>query len=256
MVALFVVTALFILLAIGSGSENSTRDSVTIDSDGNVTTNNDGKTNENSNSNMKYEITNTGFEYYTNSIGGKEYYGYVELKNTGNCDIYLDDCTFDLEDKEGHLLQSDKYISSCPSVISPGETGYFYNGIGSTSIDSSVNLDNGIRLVPQMKLTQAKSKPVSYPVSDVAVREGSFGYVKVTGRIQNTTDKDVSYVYVHIIFYDKNGKVLAITGTSVTDIGAGMKVSFDTSAMFASDNLKLENIAQTKVIAEDTFYQW
>ena len=52
---------------------------------------------------------------------------------------------------------------------------------------------------------------------------------------------------------------MALSGqgcTSVTDIGAGMKGSFDTSTMFGNDNLKLENIADTKVIAEATYYQW
>ena len=64
------------------------------------------------------------------------------------------------------------------------------------------------------------------------------------------------YLYVRIIFYDANGKVIAIDGTSITDIGAGMKGSFDTSTMFGNDNLKLENIAETKVIAEATYLQW
>lgn len=249
------VIMVFFAFAAGSGESNSTRDSVTIDSDGNVVSggNNSG---DNNAAALKYEITDTDFDYYKNSLGRYEYYGYVEIKNTGTCDIYMQDCVFDLEDNDGHLLQSDTLISHCPEVIAPGEKGYFYNSLGASSIDSSVSLDNGVRLVPQMKLAQAKGKPVSYPVSDVSVRKDDYGYVKVTGRVENTTEKDINYMYIHVLFYDKDGKVIAITGTSVTDIGAGMKGSFDMTAMFVNDNLKFEDIKETKVIAEDSYYQW
>ena len=248
---------LFIVFALGSGESETKRDSVKIDSDGNQETSDSGKgSGSEDKSSIKYEITDTGFQYYTNSIGIVEYFGFVELTNTGTCDIYLDDCTFDLEDNSGHLLQSDSFISNCPSVISPGEKGYFYNGMGATNIDSGVSFDNGVKLVPQMKLKKANGKPAKYPVSDISVREGDYGYIKITGRVENTSGKDINYLYVTIIFQDKNGKVIGFDGTSITDIGAGMKGSFDTTTYFANDNLKLENIANTIVIAEETYYQW
>lgn len=256
--AVVALCAVFMAFALGSGSDGSTRDSVKIDSNGSTEAGSSSakESNSEAKAEIKYEITDTSFEYYTNSIGNVEYYGFVEITNTGNCDIYLDNCTFDLEDNDGHLLQSDSYISSCPNVISPGEKGYFYNSIGSTYIDKGVSFDNGVKLVPQIKLTQAKGKPTSYPVSDVTVRAGDYGDVKVTGRVENTSDKDISYLYVNIIFYDANGKVIAISGTSITDIGAGMKGSFDASTMYGNDNLKLENIANTEVIAEDMYLQF
>ena len=186
-ILLMALCIVFMVFALGSGSGESTRDSVKVDSD--------------KKSEIKYEISDTGFEYYTNSLDMVEYYGYVELTNTGDCDIYLDDCKFDLEDNEGHLLQSDSFISSCPKVISPGEKGYFYNGVGSTYIDKSISFENGIKLVPQMKLKKATKKPASYPVSDISVSESDFGSIKVTGRVENTSDKAIGYLYLNIIFF-------------------------------------------------------
>ncbi len=242
----------FLFIAIGSGDDDSTHDSVKIDSDGNTDTS--GKKNDNSQSEVKYEITNTGFNYYTNSIGGLQYFGYVEIKNTGNCDIYLEDCKFDLEDNSGHLLQTDSLVSSCPAVISPGEKGYFFNMLGSSTIDSGVSLDNGVKLVPQMKLTKAKGKPNTYPVSDISVRAGDYGDIKVTGRIDNTSGKDIDYLYVDVFFYNSEGKLIAITGTSITNIGAGMKGSFE-AAMYPN-NYKFEDITETKIIAEESYLQF
>lgn len=263
---------LFAAMALGSGSSNSSRESVTVEADDKKTDQDSGSeekeekeddSDQNSetdsdagNGEINYEISDTSFQYYENSIGRTEFYGYVEITNTGDTDIFMDDCTFDIEDNDGHLLQSESMISHCPEVISPGEKGYFYNNVGSTQIDEGVSLDNGVKLVPQIKLSPAKGKPHSYPVSDIGVTNGNLNDIKVTGRVENDTDEDISYIYINIIFYDSNGKVLALSGTSLTDIAAGNKGSFDTSTMFGNDNLKLEDIAETKVIAEDTYFQF
>lgn len=203
-----------------------------------------------------YEITDTNFEYYTNSIGGVEYYGYVEITNTGDNNLYLDKAIFDLEDNDGHLLQSDDFISSAPSVIKPGEKGYFYNGLGSNMIDEGVSTDNGINLVPQITIKQATGEPVRYEVTDTDLREEEYSGLKVTGRVINNTDEDVSYLYLNVIFYDANGKVLGITGTSVSDLAAGNKASFECTTMFANDNLTMDNVADYEIIAEETYMQF
>lgn len=203
-----------------------------------------------------YEITDTNFEYYTNSIGGVEYYGYVEITNTGDNNLYLDKAIFDLEDNDGHLLQSDDFISSAPSVIKPGEKGYFYNGLGSNMIDEGVSTDNGIKLVPQITIKQATGEPVRYEVTDTDLREEEYSGLKVTGRVINNTDEGVSYLYLNVIFYDANGKVLGITGTSVSDLAAGNKASFECTTMFANDNLTMDNVADYEIIAEETYMQF
>ena len=247
----------FGVFALGSGEDNSSRDSVSISADGEVSSNEESSEKGTADSEeISYEISDTSFEYYTNSIGKTEYYGYVEITNTGSNDIYMDDCTFDIEDNDGHLLQSDSFISSCPEVISPGEKGYFFNGIGSSYLDDSVSMDNGINLTPQIKLTKATGKPHAYPVSDLDIKEDGYGYVKVTGRVENDTEETASYVSLYFVFYDADGKAIAITSSSVTDIPAGGKGSFDTSAMFANENLSVDNIADTVVIAEDTYMQF
>lgn|GEM_PF-1305596 len=203
-----------------------------------------------------YEISDTGFEYYKNSIGSTEYYGYVEITNTGNKNLYLDNCTFDLEDNDGHLLQSDSFINKCPDIIAPGEKGYFYNSIGENLIDESVSTANGIKLVPQMKIENASGNPVDYEVSDTSLKDGQYGGVKVTGRITNNTNEDDDYLYINIIFYDSAGKVIGITGTSVTELDAGRTVSFDTTTIWGSDSITINSVADYEVIARKGYFQF
>lgn len=209
-----------------------------------------------SSSDFSYQVTDTGFHYYTNSIGSVEYYGYVEITNTGSSNIYLSKCTFDLEDNDGHLLQTDSMISTCPDIIAPGEKGYFYNSIGSTRIDKSVSLDNGVKLVPSYTVEKARGEIVDYEVSDTEMRTEENGKVKVTGRVANQTDEDDGYLYIQAIFYDAEGKVAAITGTSVTELTAGSKQSFDITTAFTDDNANAENVKSFNIIARKSHYQF
>lgn len=214
---------------------------------------------ESGNSNEKlYEVTDTTFHYYQNSIGSYEYYGIVEITNTSDKNLYLDSCVFDLEDDNGHLLQSDNWISNCPSIIKPGEKGYFYNNIGSTYIDENVSFDNGVNLVPNFKVEPAyeSAEIVDYDVSDTEMREDDYGYTKITGRVTNNTSEDDSMCYVEFIFRDASGKVLFIFGTNVMDLTAGSTRSFDASAMFSDDSIKKEDIASYEVIARKYYYQF
>ncbi|MBR1737688.1 MAG: hypothetical protein IJ736_11845 [Firmicutes bacterium] len=59
---------------------------------------------------VNYEITNIVFTPINDSIGNRYYCGIVEILNTGTKPIYLQDCVFDLEDNNKHLLKSDYVV--------------------------------------------------------------------------------------------------------------------------------------------------
>ena len=95
-----------------------------------------------------------------------------------------------------------------------------------------------------------------YEVTDTDIKEGSLGAPTVTGRLVNDTSEEIGYIYINVIFYDANGKVLAITGTSLSEIPANGKQSFECSSVFGNDNVKVSDIANYEVIAEDTYMQF
>ncbi|MBR2524725.1 MAG: FxLYD domain-containing protein [Clostridiales bacterium] len=256
------LVAAFVLMSVASSSTKETT-KVVVDGSDQISSDDgsgSGVTKETTASNeVSYEITDTRFNYYTNSIGNLEYYGIVEITNTGSSYLYMDDCTFDLEDNDGHLLQSDNMIPSCPDVIAPGEKGYFYSSIGSSSIDDGVSLDNGVKLVPSISVEVARggaSAIVEYDVSDTDLRTDDYNRPKVTGRVTNNTGKDNSYLYVNVLFYDSEGKIIAISGTTVTDLSAGATVSFECSTLFTDDSLTMDSIGSYEVIARDAYMQF
>lgn len=259
LIAVIVIVAIGIVAAAAGGkkkSEDSASDSVKITSSSTVSSEKKSQDKNEKNDSLAYEMTDTNFSYYTTSIGTVEYYGFVEITNTGSCNIYLDNCTFDIEDNDGHLLESDKLIYSSPDIIAPGEKGYFYNGLGSNVIDSNVSVDNGLVLVPNYKIEKANGDIIEYDVSDTDMHIDDLGYVKVTGRITNNTDDDEKYLGINVIFYDDSGNVLFITNSSVTDLNAGSTVSFEASTLFSDNSVNKDDIASFQVIARKSYHQF
>ena len=207
----------------------------------------------------EYEITHTTFIHYTDSIDREEYCGIVEMKNTGSSYIYLKDCTFDFEDDNGHLLQSDKMVTKAPDVIAPGECGYFFNN---GFLDEGVSLENGINLVPNFTVEvckKGKDAVIDYEVSDLDLRDNDYGLgVKVTGRVTNNTAEDTNSINVMIvaIFYDSEGEILDIGFTYADEMSAGSKASFEISTIFGNEDVSTETIADYKVIARHDYMQF
>ena len=202
-----------------------------------------------------YEITNTHFHYWKNSIGSLSYFAFVEVTNTGTQNLYMDKCIFDFEDNDGHLLKSENFISSCPDIIAPGEKGYFYNSIGSLAFDD-VSLDNGVRFAPDVSVVKATGKPVDYVVSDVSLKAGTLGTPTIAGRVTNNTDKDDSLFYIQAIYYNASGDVIAITGTNLTDFNAGRTMSFEIAGVALPDNVTMDTIASYRVIPRANYFQF
>ena len=202
---------------------------------------------------VAFVISDTVFEVKPSILGGYNYYAIVEITNTGISDLYLDDCVFDIEDDNGHLIDTDDFISKAPDIISTGEKGYFYTN-GANSLDDEFNPDNGANLVPNISVEKAKGKLTVYETVDTSLYE-NYGSVGVKGRVINNTDSDCSYLYVRVAFYDAEGKILGVTGTSVTDLKANSKSSFDISGMFLND-VTMADVAEYKIYANGTYMQF
>lgn len=206
---------------------------------------------------ISYEVTDEYFSYNKNSIGSTEYHAIVEITNTGSENIYLKGATFDLEDDNGHLLQTDNLLGKCPDVIKPGEKGYYYNNLGSLLIDDEVSLENGVNLKYNLDVAKAKKEPVYYSVTDLDMKEdGTFKCPKVTGRIVNESAADENLVYITIIFYNSDGKAIGIADSSASGLKAKSKISFDCSALYLDDAIKYSDIADYKVIASSLYMQF
>lgn len=256
------VVCAFAGMAMASGSSSSTKEtgSVTIgDKATEASAEAEETTTKAAEAKAEYEIAHTTFVHNTNSLDREEYTGVIEIKNTGSSYLYLKDCTFDFEDDNGHLLETDKLITSAPDVIAPGECGYFFsNGL----LDENTSLENGINLVPNFSVEVCKKGEeaiVDYEVTDLDIKDDDYGLgVKVTGRVINGTTEDTNSIDVMIIaiFYDSDGEILDIGFTYADEMSAGSKSSFQITTMTGNDELSTDTVADYKVIARKSYMQF
>ena len=203
-----------------------------------------------------YQVSDTIFSYWQDSIGSNSYFGCVEIKNTGSENLYLADATFDFEDNDGHLLKSESFISSCPDIICPGETGYFFNNIGSLDLDSS-QLSNGVVFKPDITVKEATGEPVDYEVSDLSLKPTTMlDLPTITGRITNTTEDVDNAVTIYGVFRGLDGRPIAISLTHVMEFEPGKTKGFEITNSFSGHDVKIDDISSYEVIARKMYLQF
>lgn len=204
-----------------------------------------------------YKITYQTYDVYVNSIGNLCCDVIIEIENTSKFNLFLDSPSYDFEDSEGKLLGTSNIFSfgsEDPDIIAPGEKGYYYaNG---APVDGTLTADMDYVFVPHLDIRKSKNDIVRYEVSDLSLTEGEFGTGTITGRITNNTDEDDRMVWVSIMLYNADGNPIGIFGTNVHDVNAGATVSFSSSALPVMHNVKYSDIADYKVIAAKSQYQF
>lgn len=206
------------------------------------------------NAGVAYEISDVIYEINDSAISAeKRLSAIIEITNTGDVPIYLDDCILDFEDDDGHLLQTFDFVNAVPAVVQPGDKGYFYTNAGN-KFDSDVSFENGCNLVPDLTIKEATGTMKSYEVVDTSIYNNNYGSVGCKGRVVNETDKEISLLSVGIVYYDGEGKVLGISNTSLINVKADGKTSFDDSGMLLK-GFTVEDVAEYVVYATEVYYQ-
>jgi len=203
---------------------------------------------------VAYEVTYQNAKLYKNSIGTMYVQIIFEITNTGTSRLYLKSGSCDLEDGNGKLIASKSYISVYPDVIDPGETAYYYD---ETTID---NLNDVIDLtiIPRPDVSKAKVDTIRFKISDEQFSPGSYNRgIKMMGRVENTTDKEQSMVYVAAILLDVNripiGQIFTII---MEDLKPGEKIGFEKNSLMLPDDVTLESVAYYIFYAYPNQYQF
>lgn len=189
---------------------------------------------------------------YPDSIGSTWIQIICPVKNTGTKTLYLSSGTMDLEDKDGHLVDSKNLISVFPEVLQPGETAYYYE---ETILDDGMPTD--LNVLPHVKVKEAKVDCIRYEISDVAIADEEYGGVKITGRVENTTDESESMVQIVALLYDADNNLLALPFTYLTDeLAAGDKMGFSMSTFSAPDSVTAGAVDHYEIYAYPQQFQF
>jgi len=199
-----------------------------------------------------WEAGDAIIDVWTDSIGTDWIRVMIPVKNTGTKNLYMDDCSIDLEDGSGHLIDTMDYVSGYPQVLQPGETAWFcdedfFEG------DASA----GVNALPHFSIEEAEIDCIRFEVSDLDLREGDYGGFKLTGRVENNTDEDQSMVYITAFLYDANGSLVAeIFDIMMDDLAVGDKRGFASTTSAIPGDYTISDIASYEVIAFPYQYQF
>ena len=217
-----------------------------VDENGNVVT----SVKSNSNAKAQYEVGNSSAEVWTNSIGTKWIKVVVPIKNTGSENLYISPCTIDIENSEGNLEDTLSLVSAYPQVVKPGETAYYYE---ETTYEGTSA--KGLKAVAHAEVEKANVDCIRYPVSEVQVKDKSYGGASVLGRVENNTNSDAEMVYVVANLFDSNKNFIGQEFTIMDGtLAAGAKKSFETSSLMSE--ISASKVSYYEIYAFPQQYQW
>ena len=239
-----IVLAVILVLIIGIIAIGGSGDSKNVGDHG------DGKeTTENANK-VDYEVGEGFAEVWTDSINSKWIRIAVPVKNTGNVNLYLSSSSFDVENKDGEIVDTIDYVSAYPQVLKPGETAYYYE---ETLYEGKDVKD--LKVVGEAEAEKATVDCIRYAISEDKIKTDEFGETKLLGRVENVTDLDGSEVYITVNFFDKDGKFLSQQFEILdNDLKAGAKKGFET--ICDSFDLKASDVGSYEVYAFPYQYQF
>lgn len=198
-----------------------------------------------------YIVTYEYFNVFDNGYGNTEYQAIIEIQNTSAGNLYLGSATFDIYDRSGNIVASESFISSDPSVIAPGEKGYFYSNGG--YLDNVPMGDYVMR--PTITVEPTNLPATRYEVTNTSIKDGMFG-VTVLGNVTNNSTEDEGILWICIALFDSNNQPIGLYGTNILDFNAGQTRGFEASGMMLPDYVQLNDVARYEVIAAPTQYQF
>ena len=199
---------------------------------------------------IKYEVSYT--DVYTYAFSEGDHYADIvfAVKNTGDTPFELTSADCDLEDASGNLVALVEFITGYPGLVNPGETAYFH---------TSEDLPDGaetLELVakPKVNPEKAESGIVTLNTSDVEITDDAYFGMNALGRVENTSDKDVEFVEVGVVLFNKEDQPFYILTDILSDpVKAGEKASFEASSLIIDEKLKSADVSRFETFAYSNF---
>ncbi len=243
--ALILALLLFGLFALGSGSKKASENKgddgnnavEAADADGN------GEPAASSEKKAEYKSGEVFVNVAKNSIGTNYITVSWPVTNTGTVNLYLKSGSAEVENGNGELQDTLSSIDGYPEVLKPGETGYYFER---TQYDGTAT--SGLKVVPHANIEEASVDCIRYTISDLTIKDETYGGVKVLGRAENTTDKDQSSVTVAALLFDSEGRLIGVDIDYIDGgLAAGEKKAFECTGL--RTDLKSSAVAKYEVYA-------
>lgn len=160
-----------------------------------------------------YEITTAYANAYRNSLGEVWVQVMIAVKNTSDTVLCLDysNVTVLVSEEERQELS---YVLAFPSIIGPGETGYYYEE-SPLEYEASGELE----LTADLVITETAETPERYTVADTSVADSTYGGLRLWGTVEDPGAQEGKLIYIAAVLFDETDKPVAVCYTIHTETG-------------------------------------
>ena len=197
--------------------------------------------------NPSFETTYQNVSFHTDSIGTIWSQAIVAVKNTGDADLYLKPSSYELTSPEGSIIHTTSNLfTPYPNIISPNETGYYYEEI---TMDAGTPTEN-IRITPHIDASTSQFEKIRLEVSNTEVYDKEMGGIDLHGKIKNTTDSIQENIYVVAILFDESNQPIGQLWTILTNsLQPGEEIGFELEPFSLPESITTATIANYEVYA-------
>ena len=161
-----------------------------------------------------YEITTCYANAYRNSLGEVWVQAMIAVKNTSEAPLCLDYSTMTVHVSEEET-QELSYVLAFPSIIAPGEVGYYYE---ESPLDYEANGE--LDLTADLVITETTETPERYSVSGVTISDSPYGGLSISGTVIDDGAQEGKLIYIAVVLFDETDKPVAVCYTIHTETGA------------------------------------
>ncbi len=169
----------------------------------------------------------------------------IPITNTCESSLAMSYANVSLSDDWGEVLAEMKCTSAYPSVLLPGESGYFCDVIPlDVSQPSELGMSISVVLLP------AEEVPVRYDVPWTTLKNSTYGGLELSATVENNTQEDGELVCVCALLQGEDGKFLGfITGYLDEPLPAGESRDVVFESFMLPPELTTEQVARVVTFA-------
>lgn len=179
----------------------------------------------------------------------------VEIENTGNEALYLGDAEFLLTDVAGEVIGEAPYVDTFPSVVAPGEKGYFfYHGSG---VIGNLEVDTTYTFVPELDVRKSNTEPVRHPVSNTRLEGAdSVSTFSFYGTVTNNTPETIESARCSVVFYSAEGTPITISHNFVNGLESKGEKEFMAWEWYIGMDIDASDFDSYWTFCEEVAFQW
>ena len=191
------------------------------------------------------------------------WYAIVEITNTGNTNLYLDECTIPVLNQKGETVHTHKTDQRLPNVLSPGSKGYFFthSDFAPASFSDTFHMGTPVPVIEESTAAPEFFKITEKSLSTVKDTDGKlYPKVKFTGINQTESGKTYTgkgSLYYGVIYYNARKEVIGVDYEFINGIFASAPSSFEISSYLndVTPDCTYDNVADYKVLIQNYHHQ-